>query len=110
MSSADTPTESWEELKGRAKQIVDALIARLPDELRQEALRIGYELNKRCEDERLLGAYTKSAHLIELFLEEIREYCLLNSREFCTELEKTYLHEFGHHLGLEEEEMDKYGL
>jgi len=110
MSSTEPQTETWEELRDRAKQIVDALIARLPDELRPEALRIGYELHKRCRDEHLWGGYTRSAQLIELYLEAIREDCTEESRDFWTELERTYLHELGHHLGLDENEVERYGL
>jgi predicted Zn-dependent protease with MMP-like domain len=110
MSSVEPQTETWEELRNRAKQIVDALITRLPDELRPEALRIGYELHKRCRDEHVLGTYTQCAHLIQLYLEAIREDCIAESRDFSTELERTYLHELGHHLGLDEEHVERYGL
>ncbi len=110
MSSNEPHAETWEELRDRAKRIVDGLIARLPSELRPEALRIGYELHKRTRGGRLLGSYTPSAHLIELYVETIREDCVEESRDFCTGLEKTYLHELGHHLGLEEDGLEKYGL
>ena len=70
----------------------------------------GYELHKRCRDEHLWGSYTRSAHLVELYLEAIRDDCLEHSKDFCTELERTYLHEFGHHLGLDEQGVEKYGL
>ena len=110
MSSTEQPTETWEELRGHAKQIVDALIARLPDQLRPEALRIGYELRRRCPEEHLWGSYTSSAHLIELYLEAIRDDCRQESRDFCGQLERTYLHELGHHLGLEEDSVERYGL
>ena len=50
MNPAESQRDTWEELRAIAKHTVDALIARLPDDLRQEALRIGYELRKRCWD------------------------------------------------------------
>ena len=110
MSSTEPKTETWDELRDRSKQIVDALIARLPDELRPEALRIGYELHKRCRGKHAWGSYAQCAHLIELYLEGIREDCLRDSQDFSTELERTYLHELGHHLGLDEDVVEKYGL
>jgi|WetSurMetagenome_2_1015567.scaffolds.fasta_scaffold1309055_1 hypothetical protein len=110
MNPAQPQPETWEELRAYGKQVVDALIARLPDELRPDALRIGYELHRRCRDEHLWGRYSQSATLIELFLEAIREDCVEESLDFCTELERTYMHELGHHLGLNEDEVEKYGL
>ncbi|HWB02207.1 MAG TPA: metallopeptidase family protein [Verrucomicrobiales bacterium] len=110
MNPTESQRETWEELQATAKQTVDALIARSPDELRLEALRIGYELHKRCRDEHLWGCYWRSAQLIELYVEAIREDCLEQSLDFCTEIERTYLHELGHHLGLEEDAIEKYGL
>ena len=94
-----------------AKQTLDALIGRLPDELRPEALRIGYELRRHCRDgDGTLGDYARSAHLITLYLETIRQDCLEESRDFCIEVERTYLHELGHHLGLDEDRVEKFGL
>jgi len=56
-----------------AKQILDSLIARLPDELRLEACRIGYEFHRRCKDNTdRMGGYARSAHVIRLYLETIR--------------------------------------
>lgn len=107
---SEAKQETWEELATIAKHTLDALIARLPDELRPEALRIGYELRKRCRDEHLWGSYNQSAHLIRIYVEAIREDCREESRSFCTEVERTYLHELGHHLGLGEEDVEKYGL
>jgi hypothetical protein len=101
---------TWEELATSAKRTVEALIERLPDELRPEALRIGYELHKRSPDEHLWGSYSPSAALIKLYLEAIREDCIEQSLNFCTEVERTYLHELGHHLGLDEDDVEKYGL
>src|SRR5213080_2672660 len=84
MNPAQPQLETWEELRAYGKQVVDALIARLPDELRPDALRIGYELHRRCRDEHLWGRYSQSATLIELFLEAIREDCIEEPLDFCT--------------------------
>jgi hypothetical protein len=110
--NADTSTpQSWEELVSVTKQTLDGLISRLPDGLRQEALRIGYELRKVCrEDAGFLGAYGLPAQLITLYLETIQKRCIRDTADFRHEVEVTYLHEFGHHLGLGEDDLEKRGL
>jgi hypothetical protein len=108
MSAAE---QTAEEMLACAKLTVDALISRLPDDLRPEALRIGYELQRRCRDDAdLLGEYARSADLIILYVQTIHEDCLEQGRDFLREVETTYLHELGHHLGLNEEEIEKRGL
>jgi hypothetical protein len=108
---SEVKQETWEDMTTTAKQTIDALIGRLPEELRPEALRIGYELRKRHRDrDSTLGDYARSAHLITLYLETIRQDCLEESRDFCTEVERTYLHELGHHLGLGDDGVEKFGL
>jgi predicted Zn-dependent protease with MMP-like domain len=103
--------ETWEQISAAARQTIDALIARLPEELRPEALRVGCELQKRKRDEEgTLGDYVRSAPLITLYLDAIRQNCSEESLDFCAEVEKTYLHEFGHHLGLDEDHVEKLGL
>ena len=42
--------ESPNETIATARRTLYALIGRLPDELRAEALRIGYSLRKRCKE------------------------------------------------------------
>jgi hypothetical protein len=108
---SEVKLETWEELSATAKQTIDALIGRLPEEVRPEALRIGYQLQNRKRDRPdTLGDYARWDHTIMLYLETIREDCLEESWDFCTEVERTYLHEFGHHLGLNEAEVEKFGL
>jgi len=103
--------QTWEEVLPIAKQTVDALIARLPDDLRPEAVRIGYELRKRCWDgDDILGQYGRPAQLITLYLESIRDHAAVESLDFCSQVEKTYLHELGHHLGLGEDDLEKRDL
>jgi Zincin-like metallopeptidase len=108
---SEVKQETWEEMAAAAKRTIDALIGRLPEEMRPEALRIGYQLQKRKRDrDGTLGDYARSAHRITLYLETIQQDCLEESRDFCTEIERTYLHEFGHHLGLDEAGVEKFGL
>lgn len=103
--------DRWEEVAGVAKQTINALISRLPDDLRSEAARIGYELRKRCWDgAETLGDYDRSAHLITLYVDTICDHCSTQSLDFRREIEITYLHELGHHLGLSEDDLEKRGL
>jgi hypothetical protein len=110
-SQADRDETDWENLSKNGKTIVDALIHRLPDELRREALRIGYELHPRCPDgSDTLGEYGRAADQIILYLEAIREHCEQEGHDFLAEVETTYLHELGHHLGLDEGALEQRGL
>jgi len=110
MNGAEPDLSTWELLQDCAKQIVDHLIARLPDDLRPEALRIGYKLHRRCPDEHLWGSYCSSTQTIKLYIEAIRDDCVEESSDLHKEIETTYLHELGHHLGLGEAEVEAYGL
>jgi len=100
-----------EEVLAVAALIVDDVISRLPDEVRPEALRIGYEL-RMChpEDPDLLGEYFRSAGLVILYLDAIRRRSELEGFSYDREVERTYLHELGHHLGLGEDEVEKLGV
>ena len=110
-TSLTDPFKDWERTAAAAKRMVDDLISRLPDEVRPEAHRIGYELRKRCQDgETTLGEYFKSAHLIILYLETIRDDCAAEGFDYERQVEKTYLHELGHHLGLGEDEVARLGV
>ena len=48
--------------------------------------------------------------LISLFLLNIREASGPDKRAFLDEVRLTYLHELGHYLGLEEDDMERRGL
>ena len=96
-----------------AARTVEALIARLPDELRPEALELSIDLCERSaepDQQDCLGSYYRSTQLIELYLKVIHEYCLENSVDFQRQIEITYLHELGHHLGLGEQALLDRGL
>ena len=110
----ESDPESASQTIAAARRTLYALIARLPHELREEALRIAYDLRKRCTDpgdEDLLGGYFRgTVPVITLYVETIQEECVRNGSDFQREIEITYLHEFGHHLGLGEGELLKRGL
>ncbi|HMC26873.1 MAG TPA: metallopeptidase family protein [Verrucomicrobiae bacterium] len=106
--------ESASEMVATARKTLYALIARLPEELRAEALRVGYDLRKRCTGpggEKTLGDYTRLVvPVITLYVETIKNECVQDGSDFEREIEITYLHEFGHHLGLDEGDLVKRGL
>jgi len=116
MCSTNSPTEppdNWNDEIAFARKVIDDLIARFPDNLRTEALRIGYELQKISEDPHAsesLGGYFRPSERIRLYLPLIKEESIREAREYARDLELTYLHEFGHHLGMEEKHLEDWGL
>jgi hypothetical protein len=107
------PNQSWENAVASARQVVEALIARLPEDLRCEASRIECQFWKRCDDPHApdtMGGYSRSGQRIRLYLHAIEEHGRSHGLDYAREVETTYLHELGHHLGLEEEDLDKRGL
>jgi hypothetical protein len=108
-----TTAISDDQLFGQARELLDALIERLPAPLRDEAQRIRYVLAARCdapEGHNTLGDYWRRAQQITLYLHAICDYCQEESLDFEREVQITYLHELGHHLGLPEGELEKRAL
>lgn len=116
MNAADTPQippADFEQMRTIATEVVDVTIRRLPEPLLSEAQRIGYELARLSDNPRSLdnmGEYSRSAQRIWLFLPVIREYCLEEQLDFADQVQRTYLHELGHHIGLDEEQLELRGL
>lgn len=104
---------SSSELFAIAHQYLEDLIARLPEDLQKEAQRIGFVLLERDEEDDeydTLGDYTDYLERIGIYVNAIRDFCDEETLDFREELEITYLHELGHHLGLSEEEIERRGL
>ena len=115
MSNAATQQSNhlWEQASSVARQRVDALIARLPEDLRREASELECEFLRRCDDpnaQDTMGGYSRSAQRIRLYLDAIDDYCRSNGLDYFGQVETTFLHELGHHLGLEEDDLEKRGL
>jgi predicted Zn-dependent protease with MMP-like domain len=111
----------WEELNTRADAIVLHTIASLPKELRTEAEKVPCVLRQWPATQfsvRILDHYfgSQRSQLSEnngpiiLYLGAIQHYCSEKSLDFEQQVRQTYLHEFGHHLGWEEGELEKRGL
>jgi predicted Zn-dependent protease with MMP-like domain len=102
---------SWKGQETITRRVVDSLISQMPESLRLEALRIGYDVRQRAEeDSDKLGDYVRLGPLITLYVDSIREYCDEEGRDFEQELKSTYLHELGHHFGLNEEQLKARNL
>ena len=119
---------SWARLLELAQAEVTRTIAELPDDLRPRAaaIPVTYEpvpnsaLVKEGIEPDTLGLFVGGdfAHeadipmpaQIILFLENIWEMVEGNDDEFCGEVLLTLIHELGHYLGLDEDELDERGL
>ena len=118
------------QLTAVARQVVAAAQKRLPAELRAvaAAVPVCYEpgpndalLAEGWEPD-ILGLFVGHEHLGELtdgdplppqillFLENIRDYAEGDAEIYRDEVRLTYLHELGHYLGWDEEEIARRGL
>ena len=119
---------NWERLVELASTEVARTVAELPDDLRPRAatLPVLYEklpgpaliadgiepdtLGLFVGDEFAREGDAPLPAQIILFLENIHEMVEGDEEEFCVEIHITYLHELGHYLGLNEEELEERGL
>jgi predicted Zn-dependent protease with MMP-like domain len=119
----------WERLLGLAQTEVVRTVAGLPPDLRTRAaaLPVSYErrpnpavLQDGEEPNELLGLFVggEFAHeeqvplpaQIILYLENIWEMAEADEEEFCDEVRITFMHELGHYLGLDEDDLEERGL
>jgi predicted Zn-dependent protease with MMP-like domain len=120
----------WPRLHALALEEVETTLAALPGPLREraEALPVTFERRPNAAHRRdgieadTLGlfvgpefAYEETASLplppqIILFLENIWDLAEADEESFCEEVHTTYLHELGHYLGLDEDDLFDRGL
>jgi len=120
----------WQKLRTLAQEEVEATLAALPAPLREraQALPVTFERRPNAAHRRdgiepdTLGlfvgpefAYEETTTLplppqIILFLENLWEMAEADEEVFCEEVHTTYLHELGHYLGLDEDELFDRGL
>lgn len=113
-----------------ARAEVDATIGRLPPDLRVHAERLPVVLEpwpndalvEEGWDPDLLGMFVGDPlgipeherqplpPQILLFVENLWDYAGENDEAYREEVRVTYLHELGHFLGLDEEDLDRRGL
>lgn len=119
---------NWPRLLELAREEVAATIAELPDDLRPRAsaLPVSYErvpaqdLIEDGIEPDTLGLFVGGEFALEdqvplpaqiiLFLENIYDMVEGDEEEFLEEVHITYIHELGHYLGLDEDELDERGL
>lgn len=123
-------TDNWHQLLSLAQEEVRATIADLPPELRARAeqLPVIYErvptpdiLDEVVQPD-TLGLFVGEAFpdgeggpsplppQILLFLENLWDFAEGDEEVYLDEVHITYIHEFGHYLGLSEEELEERGL
>ncbi len=120
----------WQKLHALAREEVDATLAALPGPLREraQALPVTFVRRPNAAHRRdgiepdTLGlfvgpefAYEETTTLplppqIILFLENIWDMAEADEEAFCEEVHTTYLHELGHYLGLDEDDLLDRGL
>ena len=126
----DYPHANWEHLNHLARVEIAATLAALPPPLRERAqsLRVTFERvpNTAFQADGIeldtLGLFTGPAFgdeehsaaplppQIILFLENLWDFAEGDEEIFGAEVRTTYLHELGHYLGLDEDELTERGL
>lgn len=111
--------------EARARAVVEAVVAELPPDVRALAGRVAVWYDRRVARHWIadgvepdsLGLFSgpslrdpdasesDEAPLITLFLDNLWDFCEGDGEAFDEEVRRTYLHELGHFLGLEEEDM-----
>ena len=119
-----------EQLECRVGEVVRRVIAELPPDLRTLAERVPvfceWEMAEHWHEEGVaddsMGLFSGPAlneptdpdclesPSITFFLAELWDYCGEDLPTFDEEVRITYIHEFGHYLGLDESELESRGL
>jgi len=122
------PDLNWKKLCDIASAEVEATLMKLPAPLREEAKQLPITL-ERIPNEKLLeegieadtlGIFTGAEFAekgyiplpsqIILFLENLWDYAEGDENAFREEIRTTFLHELGHFLGLDEDDLWRRGL
>ena len=131
METRFSDAHRWPCLTNAAQQEVDAVLAALPREVRDRLAELPITFDPKpnsamaasgIDPDRTLGLFTgvPYARAIEvsqrlppqiiLFLENILAYVRGDLPGFRAQVHCTLLHEIGHYLGLDEDEVDQRGL
>ena len=109
----------WEQLFEKADQVVKRTAQSMPPELRAEAEKVPCLFEKwPPEGEEVLGqclsfeehVVSEAPGPIVLYLGTIHEVCEEFDLDYADEVRITFLHELGHHLGLDERDLEERGL
>lgn len=121
---------TFDELTSIAADVVNATQRKLPPEIRPLAQRVPVHYQALPDDdliaegfpEDILGLFTGSPHGMELevanpelpqivlYLENVWDFAEENVQAFRDEIRVTYLHELGHYLGWDEDDLTSRGL
>ena len=119
---------NWEKLREVAANEIEATLEELPKPLRERAakLPVTFELRPNADlqtdgiEPDTLGLFTGAEFVDEetapmppqiiLFLENLWEFAEGDEEIFCDEVRTTFLHELGHYLGLDENDLTRRGL
>lgn len=121
---------NWQQQQKLAGAQVAAILARLPEELRRRAMVVPVTFERAPHDAFVsegidpdtLGLFTGPAFgdepgaasplppQIILYLENLWDYADGDKAIFGDEVRATYLHELGHYLGLDEDDLTARGL
>ena len=119
---------SWEKMCAVASEEVEQTLAALPKPLRERVKQLPVTLERIPNTDLqadgiepdILGLFTgaefaEEGHVpmppqIILFLENLWDLAGGDERVFCEEIRTTFLHELGHYLGLDEDELTERGL
>ena len=110
-----------------ARRVVEETLRRLPAELREAAEPCTIEFARHSaeadeNDEEILGLFEGCSRLdgepqepadlprITLFLDHLWDFAGEDMAIFREEVKTTLLHELGHYLGLDEDQVEKLGL
>lgn len=117
----EIPEEIWDERFAVAKKVVKETVEALPEEVRAEARSVPCIFERwppEGYDRGTLGLYTgweagkvsQARGPIHIFVGGHHVMDTEGEADFAVEVRRTYLHELGHHLGLDEGEMEERGL
>jgi predicted Zn-dependent protease with MMP-like domain len=121
---------NFEELVAIAEAVVDQTLAALPDELRNAAEKLTVAYEDLPDDEMIadgfdpgtLGLFSGPDHAehegaadplppqITIYIENLFLFAGYDLEVFREEVRTTYLHELGHYLGLDEDQVAERGL
>jgi predicted Zn-dependent protease with MMP-like domain len=126
----DPMRPSWDDLQELVLAEIEATLAALPAPLRERAAKLPVTLERAPSPDLVaegiepdtLGLFTGPAFADEehslsplppqiiLFLDNLWDFAEEDEPIFLEEIHTTYLHELGHYLGLEEEDLSERGL
>ena len=109
----------WNHLLATAQKVIDKTMAELPLEVAAEARQVPVLFEEECEDDpEILGHYgnfelneiSEANGPITLYLLAIELFCAEEGEDFADQVRITYLHELGHHMGMDEGDLEERGL